>query len=263
MSNFYFIIEEIPNSAFTNMAIDEALFNYVQENKGVSILRFYRWERPTLSIGYHQKVRDVANIDFLKERGIDLVRRITGGKAVFHDDEVTYSFSSSNPLLTKGKSVLDSFYLVSSALIQGLKGLNISAYLSSRKYEGFYKTNLPCFSYPTGNEILVNGKKLIGSAQKRGNDSLLQHGSIPITIDINTLASATFSSPENINGKIITLKELLEEPDFFKISLALKEGFSKYFSCNFEPFDMEEIKDEAERIKKEKYSNPSWNFDDK
>lgn len=263
MSNFYFIIEEIPNSAFSNMAIDEALFNYVQKNKGASILRFYRWEKPSLSIGYHQKVKDVANIEFLNERGIDLVRRITGGKAVLHDDEITYSFSSSNPLLVKERNLLDSFYMLSSALIKGLKNLNISAHLSSRKHEDFYKTNLPCFSYPTGNEIVVNGRKLIGSAQKRGRDSLLQHGSIPITIDINTLARATFSSPENINGKIITLQELVGKVDFFKISLTLKEGFSEYFDCNFEPFDREKIKDEAERIKEEKYSNPSWNFDDR
>lgn len=263
MPIFYLIIEKKPNSASLNMAIDEALFNYVQKREGFSILRFYRWEKPTLSIGYHQKVREVANIDFLNKMKIDLVRRITGGKAVLHDDEVTYSFSSSTPFFIENKTVLESFYLISSALIEGLKNLGISAYLSSRRHENLYKTNLPCFSYPTGNEILVNGKKLIGSAQKRGRNSLLQHGSIPITMDIKILANATFSSPENLNGKITTLKELSCETDFFKISHALSDGFSRYFNCYFEPFNLDEIKDDIEKIRVERYSNPSWNFEDK
>lgn len=260
MSIFYLLIEEKPNPASLNMAIDEALFNYVSKMKGVSILRFYQWANPTLSIGYHQKVREVANIDFLNKMNIALVRRITGGKAVLHDDEITYSFSSSNPDFIENKSVQESFFLISSALIEGLRILGIPAYLSSRKKEILYKTNLPCFSYPTGNEIIVHGKKLIGSAQKRIKDSLLQHGSIPITMDIETLAKATFSSPENLNGNITTLKELAGETDFFKISHALRDGFSRYFNCNFEPFDLNEIKDDVERIRVERYSNPSWNF---
>ncbi len=260
---FYIIIEEKPNSPSLNMAIDEALFNYVQKNKELSILRFYRWEKPTLSIGYHQKVREVANIDFLREKGIELIRRITGGKVVLHDDEVTYSFSSSASFLAENKSVIESFHLISSALIEGLKILRIYARLSSRKYEGLYKTNLPCFSYPTGNEIVVNGRKLIGSAQKRTKDALLQHGSVPITLDVDKLSRATFSSPESLNGNIITIKALIGETDFFEIAHSLKEGFSRFFKCNFEPFDLNEIKDDIEKIQIEKYSNPKWNFDDK
>ncbi len=260
---FYIIIEEIPNSASLNMAIDEALFKYVLKKKGDSVLRFYRWEKPTLSIGYHQRVKEVANLEYLNKMGIELVRRITGGKAVLHDHEITYSFSSSNPLFIENKGVLESFFMISSALIEGLKILGISAYLSSRKYETLYKSNLPCFSYPTGNEIIVNGRKLVGSAQKRTKDALLQHGSIPISIDIEKLAMATLSSIKNLNGNIITLKELTEETDFSKIALSLKEGFSRYFNCNFEPFDLNEIKEDVERIRMQKYSNPSWNFDNK
>lgn len=263
MKIFYLIIEDRPNSGSWNMAVDEALFNYVQREKGASILRFYRWETPTISIGYHQKVKEVVNLDFLDEKGIALVRRITGGKAVLHDDEITYSFSSSDPLFIENKSVLESFFLISSALIEGLKILGIPAYLSTRKKEGLYKTNLPCFSYPTGNEILVHEKKLIGSAQKRTKDALLQHGSIPITMDIITLSKATLTSPEILNGNIITLKELLEEIDFTEIANSLKEGFSRYFNCNFKPFDLTEIKNEAKKIEMEKYCNQSWNFDDK
>lgn len=263
MSIFYLIIEDKPNSGSWNMAVDEALFNYVQRKKGISILRFYRWENPTLSIGYHQRVKEVADLNFLNVKGIPLVRRITGGKAVLHDDEITYSFSSSNPLFIENKSVMESFSLIASALVEGLKILGIPAYLSSRKKERLYRTNLPCFSYPTGNEILVQEKKLIGSAQKRTKDSLLQHGSIPITMDITTLSKATLTSPENLNGNIITLKELLENTDFAEITNSLKEGFSRYFNCNFKPFDLMEIKDEAEKIEMEKYCNKSWNFDDK
>ncbi len=260
---FYIIIEEKPNSASLNMAIDEALFNYVQKNKECSILRFYRWEKPTLSIGYNQKVKETVNMNFLSINGIEIVRRITGGKAVLHDDEVTYSISSSASIMVENKSVIESFHLISSALIEGLKILGINASLSSRKYEGLYKTNLPCFSYPTGNEIVVNGRKLIGSAQKRTKNALLQHGSIPITLDVDKLGKATLSNPESLRENISTIKELVGETDFFKIANSLKEGFSRFFKCNFEPFELIEIIKDVEKLEKEKYSNPEWNFSNK
>ncbi len=259
-SNFFLIVEENPNPASFNMATDEALLNYVCKNKGLTILRFYRWGEPTLSIGYSQKASEVANLDFLSEAKIALVRRITGGKAVLHEDEVTYSFSTSDPFFVGNKTVLESFYLISSALIEGLKIMGIPANLSSKKWENLYKTNLPCFSYPTGNEILVNGKKLIGSAQKRLNDALLQHGSIPITMNKEKLAKATFTPIQVLENSIATIKEVSGETDIFKIVNALKSGFIKFFNCSFQPFDLSEISKELEKLRIEKYSNPLWNI---
>ncbi|MGQ9617518.1 MAG: lipoate--protein ligase family protein [Candidatus Aminicenantia bacterium] len=256
----YIIIEEYPNKPAFNMAMDESIFNFVQKNPGTSVLRFYRWKPPALTIGYAQDASKVADLDFLNKEKIELVRRITGGKAVLHDDEITYSLSSSHPLLVENKSVNESFYLISSALLEGLKILGISATLSTKKFENLYKTNLPCFSYPTGNEITFDGKKLVGSAQKRVKNALIQHGSIPITLDIAKLAKATFSSPLDLKDRVISLKELTRERDFFKFVSAFKEGFSRYFNCKFELFEIEQFSEEVRKLMEKKYLNPEWNI---
>jgi len=163
--NWFLIIDKSPLPGSLNMAVDDYLFRNLDENPQ-TFVRFYRWERPTVSLGYSQRIHRVADIDFCQQNGIDIVRRMTGGKLVLHHKEVTYSICSSDSQ-TFPPTVGESYKLVSEALMRGLEKMGLKAYLADSPPDFYARGNLPCFSYPARNEIELMGKKIIGSAQKR------------------------------------------------------------------------------------------------
>jgi lipoate-protein ligase A len=149
------------------MAADEALLDRVVQSGG-AFLRLYRWDPPTLSIGRNQRI-DVTP-------GVPLVRRPTGGKAVWHEAEVTYAVAA--PIAQFG-SLRDAYCQIHTRLVAGLRSLGVDASLApSRSTVRPSDGPTSCFARPVGGEILVNGRKLVGSAQVRRADALLQHGSI-------------------------------------------------------------------------------------
>ncbi len=164
------------------MERDIELAQMLSAGIGQPTLRFYTWQPWTLSVGWHQSLEQI-NIDALKRDGFDLVRRPTGGRAVFHAQELTYSVVFE----VDGESILQTYAYISKALLRGLQLLGVHASLEVQQpiYNEFYKTksSIPCFSSSGKYEIMVGGKKLIGSAQRRyigknGNSVVLQHGSI-------------------------------------------------------------------------------------
>lgn len=161
------------------MSRDEDLFLKNEKSKRQKIiLRFYSWKKPAISFGYRQDINKLIDVKKAKELGIELVKRITGGGMVFHQPgELTYCLIAPLNLFSGG--IISSYKDISELIIKGLSKIGIQSLLASRA--GIVRAvNNICFIRPTKYEILVNDKKLVGSAQKRGRFSLLQHGSIAL-----------------------------------------------------------------------------------
>jgi len=258
------------NDPYFNMAVDETLLNSVQ--KGYPpVLRLYEWNPATISIGYFQAVKKTVDLNKCNRSGVKLVRRITGGRAVLHSKELTYSFCGSSKAFPElGKNVAETYQKISAALLFSLRVLGIEAQWLKPKKEDklsaktFFK--LPCFSSFSRYEISFQGKKLIGSAQRRFGDFFLQHGSILL---MNGELTLTDFLPLDSSSKKISIEESSTNIDeikggkieHFEIIQSLKEGFSKFFQKDFaeDLLSSEELK-ETQRLREKKYSKESWNF---
>ncbi len=185
--NWHFL-DTGPNLGAYNMAIDEELLAKAQAGENVPVLRFYGWNPPAVSLGRFQKIEEAVNIEACRQHGFDIVRRITGGRAVLHRHELTYSVISriDNPLFPP--NVHGTYKVIAEGLLAGLRNLGISAEIVSRtsRHAHLVETRAKdpaCFSSPSWYEIVVNGKKIVGSAQRRLSNAFLQHGSILIDYD--------------------------------------------------------------------------------
>jgi len=241
-----------------NMAVDEYLFRSLGQTPQTCV-RFYQWKRPTASLGYSQALDKVVDIDFCRKNGIDIVRRITGGKLVLHWREITYSMVSSDQQAFSS-TLAESYRLISNALIRGLKKIGLEARLAGAPPSSYGKGNMPCFSYPARDEIEMEGKKIIGSAQKRLGSRFLQHGSIPLYSDEGLLKQAALLQGENGRIRMTSLSEALGKPVTFEwVVEHLASGISESFGIRFAPrvFRADEHA-VIFRIQKEKYENDDW-----
>ena len=243
-----------------NMAIDDFLFQSLSREPQ-TYLRFYRWERPTVSLGYSQDIRKVVDVEYCQKQGIDIVRRMTGGKLVLHHKEVTYSLCSSDRE-TFTSTLTDSYRLISQALMRGFEKMGLKSYLAEAPPNSYVRGNLPCFSFPARDEIEVEGKKLVGSAQKRAGSKFIQHGSIPLEEDEGFLAHVSFLKKEDSKGRMISLSQALGKKVSFDWAVeCLSSGISEFFKINFRPkvFDAEE-KEAISKIQEERYANKEWTY---
>ena len=207
------------NNAYINMAIDEVLLS-----SRVPVLRFYQWEPSAVSIGRYQDLNDI-DLEYCTENSIDVVRRITGGKAVLHEKELTYAFVIDKEMMPR--SIIESYKIISSAIIQGLRALGLNPEMNNSKIKN--KDNPVCFQEPSFNELTINRKKFVGSAQLRVKGRLLQHGSILTGIDMRKHSSCFKKKPEADDlRKRITYIDIPEE----KLKSAIKNGFSSYFNTS-------------------------------
>ncbi len=160
-----------------NMMIDEALALRLKEGIGLPTLRIYRWRPFAVSLGYHEPAEDF-DAGRLRDAGVDLVRRPTGGRAIFHADELTYSVVM--PLDDRGPRGL--YHFINGGLLAGVRLLGIDAVLASAsddlRTSGVGPSSVPCFATSAKSEVQVQGRKLIGSAQRRYGGVILQHGSL-------------------------------------------------------------------------------------
>lgn len=254
------IVDTIPLKGSLNMAVDEYLLHTLGEDSQ-TYLRFYQWERPTVSLGYSQSIKKVVDLDYCLENGINIIRRMTGGKLVLHDKEITYSVCSSDEKIFP-PSLAGSYKLISQALILGLEKLGIDSYLAADAPSSYVQANLPCFSYPARNEIEIDGKKIIGSAQKRLGSRFIQHGSIPVEDNGDLLESVIILKGGESKIRMTSLSEALGRRVNFGWAVKyLAEGFSEYFGINLKPkfFDARE-REKILKIQKHRYENKDWNF---
>ena len=192
MEKFRLIIDGHAGAA-RNMARDETLLRSVMDGSSPPCLRFYAWKPPGLSVGYLQRIREEVDLGMCSKHGIDYVRRLTGGKAVLHDDELTYSMVIPvNHRRMKGRGVVDSYRTISEALVMGLVLCGIPCSMAPKRSSDSKKSRTSvCFDTPSVYEVMAGGKKIIGSAQTRDRGIILQHGSVPIDWDTEKLFDVT------------------------------------------------------------------------
>ncbi len=154
-----------------NMAIDHALLDRAARTDE-AVFRIYGWARPTLSLGVHEKAR--LDPDVAAARGIDVVRRPTGGRALLHHREITYSVTAP----TRGGSLRETYAAINAILLGALQRLGVPATIAERRGRPLAPDGAACFAEPNEGELVVDGRKLVGSAQRRDEHALLQHGSI-------------------------------------------------------------------------------------
>jgi lipoate-protein ligase A len=258
MKEWALIIEKIPLAGSLNMAIDEYLFLSLDKTPQTYV-RFYQWERPTVSLGYSQALEKTVDLDFCRRNGIDVVRRITGGKLVLHWREITYSISSSDTQ-TFSSTLAESYRLISNALITGLEKIGLRARLAGPPPSSYSKGNMPCFSYPARDEIEIAGKKIVGSAQKRVGSRFLQHGSIPLSAEEGLLKWAALPKEGNTEIRMASLSQALGQPVSFEWAVErLAAGIAESFGIKYSPkiFGPEENA-RILKIQNKKYENEEW-----
>lgn len=260
-------------NAFENMAIDEAILKTCGQGKSPPTIRFYGWKPHAASLGYSQQVEGTINLQACERLGIDIVRRITGGRAILHEEELTYSLICPLGNSLFPKSILGTYKKISSCLIEGFNRLDIDAQLIiPRGREGSLserKSNPSCFLSPSRYEISVSGRKVCGSSQRRVNGAFLQHGSILIGFDAQKLSQIMvfkgFKRGEVMDYLARNITSVNDQAgkdiDFFELQGIFIKGFQKGLEIELRKGDISPREHQLkEQYLKERYLNPEWNF---
>ena len=200
------------------MARDSGLMDRARAT-GECVFLVYFWERPTLSFGRDQTARGHYDPALIRDRGIDVVRRPTGGRALLHHREVTYSVTA--PVAAE-ESLLHAYHRINRILLRGLERLGVAAAEASVTVRTPGPDTLPCFAAPTAGELVTGGAKLVGSAQVREDGALLQHGSILIDDDQPLIAEVSTAKPRADLPPAATLRAALgRAPSVDEVAAAL------------------------------------------
>jgi len=260
MSDAWRLLVDAPADGAWNMAVDEILLDGVAAGAAPPTLRFYEWMPACLSLGYFQPF-DVVDTDGCRRLGVDVVRRPTGGRAILHDRELTYSVALPASLLGHDGGVLPSYYRLSLALQDGLRRLGVPATLAPQSAARGPVAHGPvCFDRPSAHEILLQGRKLVGSAQMRRGGGILQHGSILVEPRIDKLTACLRlpEGPEGIEDGVVGLAAVgLTEPA--RIAAAISDAFAGRFGVSLVPAPLEPTEFAAARVlANSKYLSASW-----
>lgn len=258
LKSWSLLIDPSPRSGPANMAVDEYLFRSLTRETR-TMVRFYSWERPTASLGYSQVAAKVLDLDYCRQNGIDIVRRITGGKLVLHWREITYSAASSDTE-TFSATLAESYRRISLGLIRGLEKMGLRVRLAGPPPSSYRKGNMPCFAYPARDEIEIDGRKIVGSAQKRVGGRFLQHGSIPLQDDGGLLSRISLVRDEHSDLRRISVSEALGKDVGWDWAVGyLVEGMAEHFSVQFEPLTLGVAEQETIRLIQElRYEDAAW-----
>ena len=235
------VLETGCNPGAWNMALDEALLTKLVDHD-TPILRLYGWQPPCVSIGYFQSMEEEVDVLKCSKMGVDVVRRITGGGAVLHEFELTYTFITKN----YPANILESYELICEPVVLCLNRLGYNA------------------KYVPLNDIVVDNKKVSGNAQTRKNNILLQHGTILLAVDIERMFSVLKVPSEKIKDKMIKdVKARVTgiNRSFEEVARNLKESFAEIFSTQIitDTLSSKE-KEDTEKLVIEKYSSRQWNW---
>jgi len=253
------------------MALDEAILLAVAEGQVPPTLRFYTWHPPCVSIGYAQRAIHVLDLESCRLRGYDVVRRPTGGRAVLHIDELTYSvvLPQDDPRVSGG--VVSSYRRLSEGLLTGLRRLGVQAAQArpSRHEPGEART-AACFDLPSHFEIIAGGKKLVGSAQVRRRGAVLQHGALPLQGDITRIVPLLRLSSEEhrarLAAKLAERSTTLAQAagrviSFDEVAEALADGFSETLNVELVSAQLTDWeRREADWLREIKYGAEEYTF---
>jgi lipoate-protein ligase A len=253
----------------TNMAVDEAILSAMIEGASPPTLRFFGWSPPCLSLGRNQPLADVDR-KACRAAGVDVVRRATGGRAILHTDELTYSVAllQTDPRATG--DILTSYQYLSQGLLAGLRHLGVKA---AQAAQAAGQRKVPagptavCFETPSKYEITVGGRKLVGSAQWRARGGVLQHGTLPLCGDITRIVTyLTFSEAERgaqrqaLRARATTLEEALARTiPFAEASQAMAGGFTQALDVTLVPGAMTAHENAlATELRRDRYAASAW-----
>jgi lipoyl(octanoyl) transferase len=280
-STWRLIISPAASGAW-NMAVDEAMLEAVGKGAVLPTLRLYAWQPACLSLGYAQPLAD-ADLSSLQANGWDVVRRPTGGRAILHTDELTYCVvgPQNEPRLAGG--VLESYRTLSVALLQALQLLGLPAEAQEKPVSpgglalgngsqaassGFANQNPVCFEVPSNYEITVAGRKLLGSAQARRKEGVLQHGSLPLYGDLGRIIRAlSFSDAEQrmqaetrLHQRAANVQEILgERVEWQEAAMAFQAAFSAMLNLSWQINELTSQEQErARELLAEKHAAWEW-----
>ncbi|GAA0350733.1 lipoate--protein ligase family protein [Bacillus horti] len=273
LSQTWRFIDSGDQDSATNMAIDEAILTANHEGLVPPTIRFYTWKPATLTVGYFQKAAKEIDLEAVRRHNLGFVRRLTGGRAVLHDQELTYSVVIAEKQMPQ--SVTEAYREISQGLLYGFKELGLNAYFSvpatkEQKQALRQPQSAVCFDASSWYELVVEGRKVAGSAQTRQKGVVLQHGSIPLTIDIDMLYDVFRFSNERVKERLkagfaqkaVAINELRQEAaSISEVKAAFKKGFAQGFGVSLQDGELTAREQElVEELVRTKYGMDTWNF---
>ncbi len=262
------LLKTPPARGSWNMAVDEAILEGVGCGGSPPTLRLYAWKPPCLSLGYAQPFTDV-DILRLQARGWELVRRPTGGRAVLHTDELTYSVIAPLDEPRMAGTVLETYHRLAQALVEALNQIGSQVVINENSTSSHTtRSNPVCFEVPSTYEITFGGKKLIGSAQARRKEGVLQHGSLPLTGDLTRILQvlafpdekSRTRAAERLMMRAITLEAAVNrQVSWDETARAVVTAFGKVLALDLRPGELTvDETNRAEELVLVKYEHPSW-----
>lgn len=265
------VVDDQPRSGAANMAIDQAIAEACAADESLPTLRFYQWKPPAVSLGRHQPYAEIDHAA-VAAAGYEIVRRPTGGRAILHTDEFTYSVAAAVTEARLAGGVMDAYLNISNALLAGLQRLGVTAEKAPASVRAGSDVSAACFEVPSAYEITAGGRKLMGSAQSRRAGYVLQHGSLPLAghitrlIDVLVLEEAAAESLRaDLEARACTLSQALGVPDaspqvqFAAVCAAMRQGFAETLALTFKPAPLSpgELRRAAVLIRAQ-FANDEW-----
>jgi lipoate-protein ligase A len=252
----WLLLRTPPLAGVDNMAVDEALLGRAARTN-TAVFRVYAWAQPTLSFGRNQSALGVYDAERARARGVSVVRRLTGGRALLHSREVTYSVTA--PLATDS-SLRESYARINRLLVDGLRRLGVAVEVAEPRERAVAPSASPCFERPAAGELVVSGRKLVGSAQWRDDGAMLQHGSILIEDD-QPLVSELVTTQVPPSQPAATLTASLgRAPSFEEVASALFDAVRSLECEHAAEIDLDSTID-AERLRaRDRYTDDRWTW---
>lgn len=257
------------------MALDEALLDWHSKGEIGPVLRFYEWAPATLSIGYFQSVSKEIDLTQVEKHGLGFVRRPTGGRGVLHEDELTYSVIVREDYPDMPETITEAYRVISGGILEGFRNLGLGANFSipdNEREKGDLKNPKSgvCFDAPSWYELVVEGKKIAGSAQTRQKGVILQHGAILRSIDEDKLVSLFKFKTEALRARVlrslpkkaVAIDRLMDEaPSIERCVEAFSAGFESALNITLEPLELSAEQEQyVKEIERKKYGNDEWTF---
>ena len=271
----WYFINSGPCTPSFNMAMDEALLDWHSEGLIPPVIRFYEWNPATLSIGYFQSVEKEIDMEAVKSLGLGFVRRPTGGRGVLHEHELTYSVIVTESYPSMPATVTEAYRVISEGLLLGFQNLGLDAYFSvpnTEEQKELLKKpkSAVCFDTPSWYELVVEGKKVAGSAQTRQKGVILQHGAILLDLDEEKLIQTfKFSSEEvrervkrSLSQKAVAINKIISKSvSIDECKAAFKNGFADALEIELVEYKLTKQQlDYIKELESTRYANDEWNF---
>lgn len=258
-----------------NMALDEVLLEWHSEGRIPPTIRFYGWNPATLSIGYFQRVAKEINMESVRKHELGFVRRPTGGRGVLHEHELTYSVIVSEDHPNMPKTVTEAYRVISEGVLKGFHNLGLEAYFAVPRTDEEKESlknprSAVCFDAPSWYELVVEGRKVAGSAQTRQKGVILQHGSILLDLNEEKLFSLFQYPSERIKermqkafkNKAVAINDICSRSiTLTEAKEAFRKGFAEGLNIELEPYELtSEEKEVVNKLARDRYESDEWNY---